>query len=93
VRDRFDQKTLEMGAVDFVVEAMKLLRLRANRASWALANASREKSSEKTSTEIGFDLTSFKTAPGGRAAPPCLGLSLEFERALLERVNVAHHQN
>jgi hypothetical protein len=33
VRDRFDQKTLEMGAVDFVVEAMKVLLVRANRAS------------------------------------------------------------
>jgi hypothetical protein len=33
VRNRFDQKTLEMGEVDFVVEAMKLLLLRANRAS------------------------------------------------------------
>jgi hypothetical protein len=33
LRDRFDQKTLEMGEVDFVVEAMKLLLLRANRAS------------------------------------------------------------
>jgi hypothetical protein len=33
VRDRFDQKTLEMGEVDFIVEAMKLLPLRANRAS------------------------------------------------------------
>jgi hypothetical protein len=47
VRDRFDQKTLEMGEVDFVVEAMKLLRLRANRASWALAGASRENHQRK----------------------------------------------
>jgi hypothetical protein len=41
------------------------------------------KSSEKASTEIGFDLTSFNIAPGGRAVPQCLGYFLNSSAPFL----------